>query len=293
MDGVLMPWDGKHSVESNWPKDDNTGWMGQVFAKSIPDFHWERFEHWIERIWETRDPQLLLQAPLCTSANVETPTVKMPSVVGDTLLLPAPKPSADALPPKDKEELDETPPPVEGNPLAMNAVWKIPEGELDEVFDFSPEERQCADEKICCCELELCCTVDHTIPYKYRTKSGETRLRNPATYVASSTEGQSKLAGCAANGHTPLQLIPVEVETAAKLIPLVDEKGRRSRKDAAPAAPKTEKSAAEDPKPKLDPRTWKPRKQRDGESPAEFKAYLVQWTEKRAKVAKRLGVSLK
>jgi hypothetical protein len=89
-----------------------------------------------------------------------------------------------------------------------------------------------------------------------------------------------------------LQLVPVEVETAAKLIPLVDEKGWRSRKDAGPAAPKTEKSAAEDPKPKLDPRTWKPRKQRDGESPAEFKAYLVQWTEKRAKVAKRLGVKL-
>jgi hypothetical protein len=290
MDGVLMPWDGKHSLESNWPNEDS-GWMGEVFRASVPDFHWERFETWIQQIWDTRDPELLLQAPLCTAANVETPTVKQECVVGDTLLHPAPKPDADALPPKDKTELDGTRPLADGEPLAQ-AVWKIPENELDEVFDFSPEERTCAEEKVCCCELGLCCTVNHTVPYKYKTKSGEIRFREPALCVPHITA-----PGRDMRDHVPMAEAFVDpvVQAAAKLVPMVDEKGRRARKDAAPAAPKTgaKAPAAEDPKPKLDPRTWKPRKQRDGESPAEFKAYLVEWTEKRAKVAKRLGVSLK
>jgi len=84
------------------------------------------------------------------------------------------------------------------------------------------------------------------------------------------------------------------VEAAAKLVPMVGEGGKRVRKGpptlARESAVKT--VVAGDPKPKLDPRTWKPRKQRDGEPPAEFKAYLVGWQEKRTKVAKRLGLKL-
>jgi len=264
--------------------------MGEVFRASVPDFHWERFETWIEQIWETRDPQLLLQAPLCTAANVETPVVKQPCVVGDILLLPAPKPVADALPPKDKEELDGTRPVVDAAPPTCG-VWKLAGAELDEVFDFSPEERACADEKVCCCELEFCCcTVDHTKPYKYKTKSGETRLRDPAAYVGTAEEHQDKPEGCASSGHKPLQSsVPAVVEAAAKLIPLVDEKGRRSRKGAEPEAPKTEKSAVGGKFSKDDPNTWTAPKQRDNQTPEEFSAYLREWERKRAYALKRIA----
>jgi len=100
MEGELMPWDGKHSLEANWPNEDS-GWMGDVFQRFVPDFDFERFEGWIASIWETRDPQLLLRAPLCTPAGLLPVVVKIASVVGDELVLPVPKDD------KGKEELDE------------------------------------------------------------------------------------------------------------------------------------------------------------------------------------------
>jgi len=78
---------------------------------------------WIEEIYETRDPQLLLRAPLCTSANVETPTVKLPMVVGEELLVPAPKPSADAPVAKDKDEVDDEPPSDLCHPVKCSLCW--------------------------------------------------------------------------------------------------------------------------------------------------------------------------
>jgi len=246
VEGVLMPWDGKHSLESNWPNEDS-GWMGETFRKSVPDFHWERFETWIEQIYETRDPELLLKAPLCTSANVETPTVKQPMVVGEELLLPTPKPSVDAPVAKDKEELDGTRP-------------------LTDEADAKSAEAKCVEE-----------------------------IETMLAHVEPTIEHQSEQAGRAASDHKSPQLSAMAVvEAAAKLVPMVGEGGKRVRKDAVHKAPKSSEKpeVAGDLKPKLDPRTWKPRKQREGEPPAEFKAYLVGWQEKRTKVAKRLGLKL-
>ena len=81
VEGELMPWDGKHSIEANWPNEDS-GWMGDVFADFVPDFDWERFETWIEQIETTQDASLLLRAPLCTPPGPQPVVVKIPSVVG-------------------------------------------------------------------------------------------------------------------------------------------------------------------------------------------------------------------
>jgi len=90
VEGELMPWDGKHSLEANWPNEDS-GWMGDVFERFIPDFDWERFETWLESVETSQDPMMLLRAPLCTPAGFVTPAVKQPCVVGDNLIVPADK----------------------------------------------------------------------------------------------------------------------------------------------------------------------------------------------------------
>jgi len=127
VEGELMPWDGKH-LESNWPNEDETGWMVQVFDTDIPDFDWARFRGWITAMDHSRDSELLLRAPLCTSAaRLEAPVVKVPCVVGEEMVPQAPveppagavpaAPGSDAgatlsadasaeLPPKEKEEAD-------------------------------------------------------------------------------------------------------------------------------------------------------------------------------------------
>jgi hypothetical protein len=230
-----MPWDGKHSLESNWPNEDS-GWMGAVFAKFIPDFHWERFETWIEQIYETRDPGLLLKAPLCTSENVETPTVKQPSVVGDVLLMPVPKPSTDAPVAKDKEELDGTRPVADGLTI---------EAELAHVEPVSEHQDEQED----------------------RASSDNKSLQSSALAV---------------------------VEAAAKLVPMVGEGGKRVRKDAVHKASKSEaKAEVGEWTGEEDPRLWTPPKQKKHETAEVYKLRLAGWQAKQAKVAKRLGLTLK
>lgn len=247
MEGVLMPWDGKHSLESNWPNEDS-GWMGEVFRKSVPDFHWERFETWIEQIYETRDPELLLRAPLCTSANVETPTVKQPMVVGDEMMLPVPKPGADADASKGKEELDGSRPLAD--PIPIGTAWKLGEEELDEVFQAPPTGAMASaeyyennphlvDPDIMTVEELEDATFDTT------DRSAEAvRHRNTLEEVVMAKKAQKV------------------VEAAAKLVPMVGEGGKRVRRTAATSAKKTgaKAPAAGEPKPKLDPRTWTDRK---------------------------------
>jgi hypothetical protein len=67
-EGELMPWAGRIDIDSNWPNEDS-GWMIDVFNASIPDFDFDRFREWIAKVETCRQPDLLLQAPLCTSAK--------------------------------------------------------------------------------------------------------------------------------------------------------------------------------------------------------------------------------
>jgi hypothetical protein len=85
--GDLAPWDGRHPSDSNWPNDDS-GWMMDLFNKFIPDFDHDRFTDWLDEVAITRRRELLLQAPLCTAAPTEIPTVKTACVVGDDIAYP-------------------------------------------------------------------------------------------------------------------------------------------------------------------------------------------------------------
>jgi len=94
VDGVLTPWDGRCPVESNWPNvDSGTGWMLDVFNKFLPDFDFDRFNTWIQEVRDGGDASALLRAPLCTASPDSYPAVKVACVVGDELMLPAPKPT--------------------------------------------------------------------------------------------------------------------------------------------------------------------------------------------------------
>jgi hypothetical protein len=101
-EGVLMPWDGKHSLESNWPNEDS-GWMIDQFVGDIPDFDFDRFEDWIGQIWYERDAGLLLRAPLCTPAVGSVLTSKVVCVAANEMVVPA-EPLDPAA--KGKEEAD-------------------------------------------------------------------------------------------------------------------------------------------------------------------------------------------
>jgi hypothetical protein len=98
-DGSMMPWFGRYSAETNWPNEDS-GWMLTQFELFIPDFDWDRFRGWIIAIKHSRDPGLLLQAPLCTPLSDTPVVVKQACIVGEQLELPPTPPPE----PKGKEE---------------------------------------------------------------------------------------------------------------------------------------------------------------------------------------------
>jgi len=83
-DGVLMPWAGRIEADSNWPNQDS-GWFIDVFNASIPDFDFDRFQEWIWSIEYTKNAQLLLAAPLCTSAKPD-PEPSSTCVLGDQIV---------------------------------------------------------------------------------------------------------------------------------------------------------------------------------------------------------------
>jgi len=83
-DGELMPWDGMHPEDTNWPNVDESGWMMDMFNTFIPDFDHDRFNQWIDCINETGDTDLFLQAPMCTDPSTPI-AVKIDSIVGDEL----------------------------------------------------------------------------------------------------------------------------------------------------------------------------------------------------------------
>jgi hypothetical protein len=83
-EGILMPWAGKIEADSNWPNEDS-GWFMDVFNASIPDFDFDRFQEWIWSIEFNKDPELLLRAPLCTSAKPD-PEPSSTCVLGDQIV---------------------------------------------------------------------------------------------------------------------------------------------------------------------------------------------------------------
>lgn len=134
VEGELMPWDGKFSLESNWPNEDESGWMIEVFNASIPDFDFDRFQQWICEVRYHEDANMLLRAPLCTASPDSYPPVKQACVVGEELMTPAAKVEGPSDP-KGKEEAssglladDERPNP--DWPLDKNSVWKFTSEEL-------------------------------------------------------------------------------------------------------------------------------------------------------------------
>lgn len=108
LEGELMPWDGRHSLDTNWPNEDS-GWMDELFDQFIPDFDRARFNNWILSVYQSGDAMNLLRAPLCTSAPESPPAIAISCVYGDSIRLVEPVIVGDvevgALP--DQEELPE------------------------------------------------------------------------------------------------------------------------------------------------------------------------------------------
>lgn len=107
--------------------------MHDVFHSFVPDFDWERFEGWIGQLSTTRDPGLLLRAPLCTAAPESYPPVKQVCVVGEELMTPVAK-AADAADSKGKGEVSgedvRCDPVTPLNPLSVSSIWKFTEDDL-------------------------------------------------------------------------------------------------------------------------------------------------------------------
>lgn len=144
VEGMLMPWDGKHSLESNWPNEDS-GWMIEQFTESIPDFDFDRFEDWIGQIWYERDAGLLLRAPLCTPDVGQVLTSKVVCVAGDEMLAPVNPP---VLVAKDKEEMSsESVARSDGPPGLVMDDESDEEGEIPEVVQTAEQAVPVVTEK--------------------------------------------------------------------------------------------------------------------------------------------------
>lgn len=300
-EGVLVPWDGKHSLENNWPNVDTDGWMYTVFEKSIPDFDWDRFQAWITEVWSTRgqDPWAysetgegrhpLLKAPLCTSAPTEVITVKVPSVVGDELVLPKPKadvpkgseekPEAGPEPsqavadqgplPKGKEELDGTLPHVEEAKLVVKKSDPMQMGYRD--TELTAEE-----------------------------KAAERARRTPSPVRRFGDDDVSPLSPVMSRKALPQKAdlsspnsFSDEVAAASAAVPRAGPDGKRLKNPAAKDKKQDGNTSREGAKSThTDPREWIAPKQKEGESAKEYQERISKWSKTRARVAKRQGVKL-
>lgn len=176
VEGVLMPWDGKHSLESNWPNVDS-GWMVDIFNASIPDFDWDRFGVWLTELVNTKDPQLLLRAPLCTAAPQAAPQVKQACVVGDTMLVPDDQP-------KGKEEAVE-----DGSGEESSDSWVVmkmtPEG-LEKHAVVSLQEVDAAEQLVPVIMPRAVKNQNFSFPYKPAAKPAPAKkeFTDPRTWKA-------------------------------------------------------------------------------------------------------------
>jgi hypothetical protein len=313
-EGALMPWDGKHGLDTNWPNEKRE-WMWDIFEQSIPDFDENRFRTWIRGVAESGDARELLRAPLCTAAQSVPLVTKVAAVVGDEVVLPVPGQEAAVAPPDDKgkeelvievaEKAELIPVPVVDTPVAFEfqapplqdtAVvlrgWQVPLGS----FDFGAE------------------TVSESQDAVPRTPP--TPKREVATYLTGqafkeSPEFAKFLERAGALGPMGQETEQSRALAAAEAaVPQVGSDGKRIRKQkpvekvsAVASAAKTERTEPvtcthsswslkkKDGEPMPCVCTWTPKAKRT-ETDEEYAVYLKKWNSSRAALAKRGGVKL-
>jgi hypothetical protein len=236
------------------------------------------------KIYETRAPGLLLEAPLCTAANVETPTVKQACVVGDQLLTPTPKPSVDALIAKDKDELD-------GVSVLVDGIGPVEKGPAP----MSEEEIRILLEKS---DIEVCrfiddCTYTDITSVLNRCAVEEAFMQQNRKFPSTpcQSEQEDRASSDNKSPQPSMQVVPAVVEDAARLVPMVGEKGKRVQKRAATLARKTSEKSEATSGDQIDPRDWTQPKRRSNETAAAYSARLKEFAAKQAKVMKRLGLA--
>lgn len=261
VDGELAPWDGQFSADVNWPNVDS-GWMDDLFDQFIPDFDRERFGKFLAVVRERRDPGLLLRAPLCTSAGEVVPVaVKKVCIVGDTLEIPTPKaddPSgADDSVAADGHD-DEFAHRANGAGVDLGYVS---EEEVDDETDKVDSP-----------------AIVSILPAE----------QSVATVVSSNyTEAEKAVIG------------PASVKVVGRFKPTilpeqaVWKPARELTSSSSSRSPvRAGKTKAGELKASVDPNNWFAPHKREGETDGAFKARSLEWETKRARVAKRLGVTL-
>jgi hypothetical protein len=261
VDGVLMPWDGKR-LESNWPNEDS-GWMVDVFEKSIPDFDRDRYWDWICDMRATRNPDLLLRAPLCTSAPTVPTEVKHPCVVGDDLLRPPDSPPGDApSDPDDKGKEEAWEPGDEDAPSVDSEVVARP-ASLEEFEAAAALPRVVLD-------------AAALVPLVGANGKRISETRKSAAAVEASEAVKAAKA-------VKSTFLPA-VKTAAVAKPAQAAK-------AAPAACTHKKKANPKGGAYPCPCTWKPRKKEAETTVVEHAKYTADWLFKRDLAAKKHGLT--
>ena len=278
-EGVLMPWDGRHPTESNWPslRSDGWGWKFDNFNKHIPDFDWDRFRHWITAVWASKRPGMLLEAPLCTSAGThEAVKAKSTAIVGDELVI---------VPDKGKEEAGDAPESKSSNGQQQQPNMEFIIGTTPELTPRStPEIEDCDAGYSSSAERAPSPAAGASLP---DNECRGVRFRDPSG------------DGGVANATAAAAPIPEAVRVAGGRVPKVGAGGRRDRLGNPNIGAKAQAPQGKSPKvhdkpvkAKVDPSSWAVPVKRDNEDAPTFSKRLSEWEQKRARVAKRLGVTV-
>jgi len=271
VEGTLMPYFGECSAETNWPNEDS-GWMQDLFEQFIPDFDFARFRGWIKLLRERRDPELLLRAPLCTSAGIAEPViVKKVCIVGDALELP--KAKAQLIESESRDGLSSE---DDGAGVGMHLPLR--------------------DESSSSSEGEVSPTPRVDPPTSPVVSSPPAKA--PAPRIIEEDE-QRVVVDMGGQVRVQLGSLYEEAEDAVIGPPQRREVGRfapaaprpQSSKKARSPSPRVEKSPREKTG-RIDPRDWQAPARGKDEAERAYKDRLRKWETVRTRVAKRLGVKL-
>lgn len=317
-EGELMPWAGDIDVDSNWPNEDS-GWMMDCFKEFIEDFDFDRFRTWIAAVRASGDKELLLRAPLCTAAAETLPPVKVPMIIGDTLRDPSPKVSDTATPaPSLISKFPPTDPPM------VEFEWEKAEQKYKEPSYVHPADRKANPGRV---KLPKARSpkprpgvqpptaetfhappdwserganwVDKLLKANEQAKqepaptgtTAEALAESEARRVVVRIDGQVQLSG-AEDDDEALDRAMELVKPGAKLAPKGKFKLEKKQRPVVAARAKAPAKASTKEPEFADPRTWEAPMKRKNESESDHKDRLAAWTAKRAKIAKKIGVSL-